>query len=98
STVQRLGVLGAGMMGAGIAQAAAQRGIPVVMKDVSLEAAQKGKARIEKTLAKAVERGRLKPEKVAQTLDLIEPTGDAAALKGCDLIIESVFEKRDVKA
>ncbi len=98
ATVQRLGVLGAGMMGAGIAQAAAQRGIPVVMKDVSLEAAQKGKARIEKTLAKAVEKGKLTPEKMAQALALVTPAGDAVALQGCDLIIESVFEKRDVKA
>ena len=98
STVRRLGVLGAGMMGAGIAQAAAQRGLPVVLKDVSAEAAAKGKARIEKTLARSVEKGRLTPEKMAQTLALVESTGDVDALQGCDLIIESVFEKRDVKA
>ncbi len=98
SSVSRLGVLGAGMMGAGIALVAAQRGLPVVLKDVSAEAAGKGKARIEKALAKLVERGRFDAARMARTLDLINATGDAADLKGCDLIIESVFEKRDVKA
>ncbi|MFT3820888.1 MAG: 3-hydroxyacyl-CoA dehydrogenase NAD-binding domain-containing protein [Rubrivivax sp.] len=98
STVQRLGVLGAGMMGAGIALAAAQRGLPVVLKDVSAEAAQKGRARIEAALARLVDKGRLDAARMARTLELIQPTGDAADLRGCDLIIESVFEKRDVKA
>lgn len=98
SAVQRLGVLGAGMMGAGIALAAAQRGLPVVLKDVSAEAAQQGKARIGKTLARLVEKARLDAERMALTLALIQPTGDAGELQGCDLIIESVFEKRDVKA
>jgi 3-hydroxyacyl-CoA dehydrogenase/enoyl-CoA hydratase/3-hydroxybutyryl-CoA epimerase len=98
ATVVRLGVLGAGMMGSGIALVAAQRGLPVVLKDLSAEAAHKGKARIEKTLAKQVEKGRLDAERMARTLALIHASGDAAELQGCDLIIESVFEKRDVKA
>ena len=98
ATVKKLGVLGAGMMGAGIALVAAQRGIPVVLKDVSADAAAQGKARIEKTLAKAVEKGKLTAEKMARALALVQATGNADDLQGCDLIIESVFEKRDVKA
>ncbi len=91
-------MLGAGMMGAGIALVAAQRGIPVVLKDVSADAAAQGKARIEKTLAKSVEKGKLTAEKMARALALVQATGNADDLQGCDLIIESVFEKRDVKA
>jgi 3-hydroxyacyl-CoA dehydrogenase/enoyl-CoA hydratase/3-hydroxybutyryl-CoA epimerase len=98
SQVRRLGVLGAGMMGSGIAQVAAQRGVSVVLKDVSLEAALKGKGRIEQALARQVEKARLTAERMAQVLAAITPTGDAADLQGCDLVIESVFENRDVKA
>ncbi len=98
SSVRKLGVLGAGLMGCGIAQVAAARGIPVVLKDVSDEAATKGKARIDKLLTLGVDKGRLTPAQRERTLAAITPTGDAAALAGCDLIIESVFEKRDVKA
>jgi len=85
----KVGILGAGMMGAGIAWANASRGIPCVLKDVSLEQAQKGKSYSEALAAK-----RKRPE----ALDLIAPTADMKDLKGCDLIIEAVFEKRDLKA
>lgn len=86
---QKVGILGAGMMGGGIAWANALRGVPCVLKDTSLELAQKGKSYSEKLAAK---RGR------PQVPALITPTASAADLKGCDLIIEAVFEKRDVKA
>jgi 3-hydroxyacyl-CoA dehydrogenase / enoyl-CoA hydratase / 3-hydroxybutyryl-CoA epimerase len=94
----RVGILGAGMMGAGIAHANASRGIACVLKDVSAEKAAAGKAYSEKLAAKAVSRGRLDEVKKAQLLSLIAPTADAVDLKGCDLIIEAVFEQRDLKA
>jgi 3-hydroxyacyl-CoA dehydrogenase/enoyl-CoA hydratase/3-hydroxybutyryl-CoA epimerase len=88
----KLGVLGAGMMGAGIAYSAARAGIEVVLKDVSLEAAQKGRAYTEKLNAKAVERGKLSGEKADEILGRITATADAADLAGCDIVIEAVFE------
>ncbi|MGZ4472316.1 MAG: 3-hydroxyacyl-CoA dehydrogenase family protein, partial [Nocardioidaceae bacterium] len=94
----RLGVLGAGMMGAGIAYSAARSGIEVVLKDVSVEAAEKGKAYSQKLLDKAVDRGRMTPEKREEILARITPTGDPADLKGCDSVIEAVFEDPSLKA
>lgn len=98
SPTQKLGMLGAGMMGAGIAYVSAKAGIPTVLKDVSQEAADKGKAYSQKILTKAIERKRSTPEKAEALLSLIHPTGDAADLKDCDLIVEAVFEDRDLKA
>jgi 3-hydroxyacyl-CoA dehydrogenase/enoyl-CoA hydratase/3-hydroxybutyryl-CoA epimerase len=86
---QKVGILGAGMMGGGIAWANASRGVPCVLKDVSLEQAIKGKSYSEKLAEK---RGR------PQVPGLIKPTASAEDLKGCDLIIEAVFEKRELKA
>ncbi len=94
----RVGIIGAGMMGSGIAHACAIRGLPVVLKDVSLEAAERGKGYAEKLLAKRVQRGQATEEAKARTLALIEPTADSAAFASCDLIIEAVFEKRELKA
>ena len=94
----KVGVLGAGMMGAGIAHANASRGIRSVLKDVTLEKAQSGKAYSEKLASKAVARGRINDVQKVQLLSLITPTADAADLKGCDLIIEAVFEQRELKA
>ena len=85
----KVGILGAGMMGGGIAWANALRGVPCVLKDTSIERAQLGKNYSEKLAAK-----RNRPQVPA----LITPTASAEDLKGCDLIIEAVFEKRDVKA
>lgn len=85
----KVGILGAGMMGAGIAWATASRGVRCVLKDTTLERAQKGRAYSEALAAK-----RNRP----QVPGLITPTASAADLAGCDLIIEAVFEKRDVKA
>lgn len=96
-TTKKVGVLGAGMMGSGIAYACATSGIPVVLKDTTLERAEKGKAYTAKVLGPRVEKGRMKPEQLEQTLALIHPTTEADDLKGCDLIIEAVFEDRDIK-
>lgn len=94
----KLGVLGAGMMGSGIAYSAAIKGIPVVLKDVSIEAAEKGKAYSQSILEKSVSRGRITAEKKDQILALITPSADAKDLSGCDLIIEAVFENQELKA
>ena len=93
----RVGVLGAGMMGQGIAYVSAMAGIEVVLKDISQEAADKGKAYSEKLLAKRVERGRMTEEKAQSVLGLITPTANNEDLQGCDLIIEAVFENIKLK-
>ncbi|WP_371790104.1 3-hydroxyacyl-CoA dehydrogenase NAD-binding domain-containing protein [Streptomyces sp. NBC_01471] len=90
--VRKVAVLGAGMMGAGIAYSCARAGIDVVLKDVSAEAAQKGKAYSEKLLAKALSRGRTTEAQRDELLARITPTGDPADLAGCDAVIEAVFE------
>ena len=97
TTTRKLGVLGAGMMGQGIAYVSAAAGIEVVLKDVSIEAADKGKAYSQKLLEKQVARGRMTQEQMAAVLGLIKPTADDADLRGCDLIIEAVFENMDLK-
>jgi 3-hydroxyacyl-CoA dehydrogenase/enoyl-CoA hydratase/3-hydroxybutyryl-CoA epimerase len=91
-------VLGAGMMGAAIAYVCAKAGIEVVLKDVSREAADKGKGYSEKLVAKAVEKGRSTQEQGDVLLARIAPTADAADAKGADLVIEAVFEDPAVKA
>jgi 3-hydroxyacyl-CoA dehydrogenase/enoyl-CoA hydratase/3-hydroxybutyryl-CoA epimerase len=96
-TATRVGVLGAGMMGAGIAYACARAGMQVVLKDVSPEAAERGKAYSERLNAKAVERGRLTREKSESMLARITPTADPSDLAGCDLVIEAVFEDPSLK-
>jgi len=94
---KKVAVLGAGMMGAGIAYVSARNGIDVVLKDVSLEAAEKGKAYSQKILDKAVSRGKMTQEKADEVLARITPTDDYAALAGCDLVVEAVFEKVSLK-
>ncbi|MDR6861127.1 3-hydroxyacyl-CoA dehydrogenase NAD-binding domain-containing protein [Variovorax guangxiensis] len=96
--VTRLGVLGAGMMGAGIAYSAANVGIDVVLLDATQEQAERGKQYAQNTLDKAVSRGRSTPQKAAAVLARIHPTTDFAALAGCEFVIEAVFEQRGVKA
>ncbi|SRX93757.1 putative fatty oxidation protein FadB [Mycobacterium tuberculosis H37Rv] [Mycobacterium shimoidei] len=95
--IKKIGVLGAGMMGAGIAYVSAKAGFDVVLKDVSLEAAQKGKSYSEKLEAKALEKGRTTEQKSKALLDRITPTGEAADRKGVDFVIEAVFENQDLK-
>lgn len=95
--ITKIGVLGAGMMGAGIAYVSAKAGYDVVLKDVSAEAAAKGKGYSEKLVAKALERGRTTQEKGDALLARITPTSDAADLKGVDFVIEAVFENQELK-
>ena len=94
----KVGVLGAGMMGSGIAHALASRGIACVLKDVSLDKAHAGFEAVRKITAPQVAKGRLSEVQQARLLNLITPTADAQDLSGCDLIIEAVFEKRELKA
>ncbi|MBL4982838.1 3-hydroxyacyl-CoA dehydrogenase NAD-binding domain-containing protein [Pseudomonas fluorescens] len=95
---RKVGVLGAGMMGAGIAYVSACAGIEVVLKDITLAAAEKGKAHSAALLDKKLSRGQLTAEQRETTLARIHPTLDDADLAGCDLIIEAVFEDRALKA
>ena len=94
---RKVAVLGAGMMGAGIAYSSARAGIEVVLKDVTLESAEKGKAYSEKILAKAVSRGKLTQEKADEVLARITPTADPADVAGVDLVVEAVFESPELK-
>ncbi len=98
SPVKKVVVLGAGMMGAAIAYVSAKAGIEVVLKDVSQEAADRGKGYSEKLVAKGVERGKTTQEKGDALLALITATTDPAAAAGADLVIEAVFEDPSVKA
>jgi 3-hydroxyacyl-CoA dehydrogenase / enoyl-CoA hydratase / 3-hydroxybutyryl-CoA epimerase len=95
---QKVGILGAGMMGGGIAYSQASRGIATVLKDVSAEKAEAGKAYSAKITQPRVEKGRMSPHDQAALLARITPTESAEALRGCDLIIEAVFENRELKA
>ncbi|MEM7343803.1 MAG: 3-hydroxyacyl-CoA dehydrogenase NAD-binding domain-containing protein [Chloroflexota bacterium] len=95
---QKVGVLGSGMMGHGIAYVSAFAGMDVVMTDASQENADKGKAKIAEIMAKRVKRGRMSQEQMDGILANINATADYSALDGCDLIIEAVFEDRDLKA
>jgi 3-hydroxyacyl-CoA dehydrogenase/enoyl-CoA hydratase/3-hydroxybutyryl-CoA epimerase len=94
---RKVAVLGAGMMGAGIAYVCALSGWEVVLKDVTLEAAEKGKAYSESLVAKGVKRGRTTLEKGEALLERITPTADYNDLAGCDVIIEAVFESVQLK-
>ncbi|MFF4767616.1 3-hydroxyacyl-CoA dehydrogenase NAD-binding domain-containing protein [Streptomyces sp. NPDC001255] len=93
----KVAVLGAGMMGAGIAYACARAGIEVVLKDVDPEAAARGKAYSEKLLTKAVAKGRRTEAEKAELLARITPTAEAKDLAGCDTVIEAVFENTALK-
>ncbi len=95
---QKVGVLGAGMMGAGIAYAQASRGIATVLKDVSPDKAEQGKAYSAKITQPRVDKGRMSAQDQQALLARITATGSAADLQGCDLIIEAVFEQRELKA
>ena len=95
---QKVGILGAGLMGSGIAYSQASRGIASVLKDVTIEKAEKGKAYSLLVSQKLLEKGSITAEQQATLLNLIQATDKQEDLKGCDLIIEAVFEQRDVKA
>ena len=95
--VGKVGVLGAGMMGAGIAYVSAAAGVEVVLKDVSIEAAEKGKAYSAGLLDKKLSRGHLTADEREAFLARIRTTNDEADFAGCDLVIEAVFENRELK-
>jgi len=96
--VKKLGILGAGMMGAGIAYVSAKVGMEVVLKDVSAENAEKGKDYSRKILKKQISRGRSNEAKAEALLAKIHPTADVAMMDNCDLVIEAVFENPTLKA
>ncbi len=96
--VAKLGILGAGMMGAGIAYVSARAGMDVVLVDRDQASADKGRAYSEKLLTKAVAKGRWSEEEMQSLLSRIDATPDYARLEGCDLVIEAVFENRELKA
>ena len=93
----KLGILGAGMMGAGIAFVSAKAGMDVVLKDVSIEGAEKGKDYSRQLMKKRLSRGYATEEQANELLDKIKATDDPASMKGCDMVIEAVFENQDLK-
>lgn len=94
---KKIGVLGAGMMGAGIAYESAKAGLEVVLKDVSLEGAERGKGYAASIEQQKIGKGRSTQEKATAILDHIIPSESVGDLKDCDLIIEAVFENEDLK-
>jgi 3-hydroxybutyryl-CoA dehydrogenase len=95
--MRAIGVIGAGQMGGGIAQVAAQAGYSVLLADVSLERAEVGKTGIAKQLARAVEKEKITPDDRYATLDRIEVVGDVLAMGSCDLVIEAATEREEIK-
>jgi 3-hydroxyacyl-CoA dehydrogenase/enoyl-CoA hydratase/3-hydroxybutyryl-CoA epimerase len=98
SSIKKIGVIGAGFMGAGIAQVSAAAGLQVVLIDRDQETADKGKAALHKALSDRVMKGRMKGAARDELLGFITPSADYGALKDCDLVIEAVFEDRKIKA
>jgi 3-hydroxyacyl-CoA dehydrogenase / enoyl-CoA hydratase / 3-hydroxybutyryl-CoA epimerase len=96
--VHRLGILGSGMMGAGVADVSAAAGIDVVLLDTSIDLAQKGKDHTRQLRARDVERGRRTQAEAETVLPRIRPTASFDELEGCDLVIEAVYEDREIKA
>ncbi len=95
--IKKIGILGAGFMGAGIAYVTAQAGIDVVLIDRDQESADKGKAHSDALLTKAIQRGRATQEQKDKLLSKILATTDYEELANCDLVIEAVFEDREIK-
>ena len=98
TSLKKIGIVGAGFMGAGIAQVSAAAGLQVALIDRDQETADKGKAGLNKALSDRVMKGRMKGAERDALLALITPTADYGALKDCDLVIEAVFEDRKVKS
>lgn len=95
--MRKIGIVGAGQMGAGIAQVSAQAGYDVVLSDVEQSRAEAGKAGIEKLLMKAVEKGRMEMQAAQTTLSRITPVGELAPMASCDLVIEAATEREEIK-
>lgn len=96
--MQTVGIIGAGIMGSGIAQTVAGKGMDVVLTDVSLEIAEKGKAGIARGLSKLVAKEKMAQADADALLARITPVADYSAMSGCDLIIEAATEREDIKA
>ena len=97
SSIKKVGILGAGMMGAEIGLCFATAGCAVILKDVDQAAAEKGKARLVKVVDKAVAKGRFPADQRDATLDRIQPTGEYDPMADADLVVEAVFEKIELK-
>jgi enoyl-CoA hydratase/3-hydroxyacyl-CoA dehydrogenase len=95
--MKKIGIIGSGNMGSGIAQKTAQEGLSVVMVDIKPEFVEKGLNGIKSLLQEAVDRKIIKPDKVDEILARIHGTTDLSEVKDCDLVIEAVFENMDVK-
>lgn len=95
--MKNFAVIGAGQMGAGIAQVAAQSGMQVLLNDISRERAEAGKAGIAKALQRLVDKGKMEAGKVQEILGLIQPVGNLADLKNADFIVEAATEKVELK-
>lgn len=96
--VKKVGIVGAGLMGQGIAHVSAKAGIAVVLLDRDAASAERGKATVQQTLARRLKKGRTTEEKVERILSLIHPTERYEDLEGCDVVVEAVFENRNIKA
>ncbi len=95
---RKVGIIGAGMMGSGIAYVSAMVGLEVVLKDVSKPIAERGRAYSDKILSKMVDRDQITEARKQEVLSLITPTENASDFEGCDLVIEAVFENRALKS
>lgn len=94
---RKIGIIGAGAMGSGIAYIAALEGIEVILKDISVSIAQQGKEFVQRTLDNLVVKGKMSPKQVEKTLALIRPTEKLADFEDCDLVLEAVFENKELK-
>ncbi len=97
SSLKRIGIVGAGQMGGGIAQVAADKGLGVILVDMSQQLAEKGKAKIGVALDKLVQKSKMSAEACTELLGRITPAGDYAALSDCDFVIEAATENQDLK-
>jgi 3-hydroxybutyryl-CoA dehydrogenase len=95
--VKRVGVVGLGTMGSGIAQVCVQAGVPTIACETTAELAERGRGSVEKQLARAVEKGKLTEDERTATIGRLTTTSDFDALGDCDLVIEAVFESMEVK-
>src|SRR5687768_102994 len=97
ASITRVGVLGGGLMGSGIAQVAAQSGFTTILREVSETVCQRARGGIEKTLAKGIEKGKVTAEQRDEAMGRLTFTTEVAALRECDIVIEAVIEDLDVK-
>src|SRR3989304_4533608 len=95
--IKKVGVVGCGLMGSGIAEVAAKAGFPVVVREVNDELLQKGRSRIEASLSRAVEKGKAAPQDKAAALGRIAGTTQLSDLSDCDLVIEAGIENMEEK-